>query len=70
MGRAVDNRKQQDFVGEFPSVLLEILALDLMPSLNAEEVCEVDVSVLLQRNDEGGRLAIAEGDSRSCTYGH
>ena len=70
MGRAIDHRKQQDFTREFPSVLSEMLTLDLMPSLNAEEVCEVDVSVLLPRNDEGGRVAMNESDSGSGTYGH
>lgn len=50
MSRALDHRKQKDFVREFPSVISEMLALDLMPSLNSEEVCGVDVSVLMPQD--------------------
>ncbi|MDI1270537.1 MAG: hypothetical protein PSV40_15725 [Polaromonas sp.] len=50
MSRALDHRKQKDFVREFPSVISEMLTLDLMPSLNSEEVCGVDVSVLMPQD--------------------
>lgn len=70
MSRTIDHQKQEDFIREFPSVISEMLTLDLMSSLNAGDVCDVDVSILLPRNDEEGRLAIAGDDSGSGTCCH
>ena len=46
-----DLGKRADFVLELPSLLSEVLTLKLMPSLNAQDVGEVDVSILLPRKE-------------------
>lgn len=45
--QAFDHRNHKDFIREFPLAIAEMLRLDLIPSLNSEGVCGVDVSVLL-----------------------
>lgn len=57
MSRAIGLRKQGDFILELPSLISEMLTLKLIPSLNAAEVLDVDVSVLLPRNEIAGHLA-------------
>ena len=47
MCRQIDVQKREDFIAEFPSIISEALALDLVPSLNADAVRDVDVSILL-----------------------
>ena len=47
MCRQIDVQKRSDFIAELPSIVLEALTLDLVPSLNAAEVSDVDVSILL-----------------------
>lgn len=47
MGMTIDHQQQEEFTNELPSLISEMLSLDLMPSLNAEKVLAVDVSVLL-----------------------
>ena len=42
-----DLGKRADFVLEMPTLISEMLTLKLMPSLNAQDVGEVDVSILL-----------------------
>ena len=43
----MDVQKRAAFVLELPSTILQALTLDLVPSLNAKEVSDVDVSILL-----------------------
>ncbi|UUZ77423.1 hypothetical protein LP414_09470 [Polaromonas sp. P1(28)-13] len=57
MSRAIDLRKQGDFILELPSLISEMLTLKLIPSLNAAEVLDVDVSVFLPRNEIAGHPA-------------
>lgn len=47
MGMTIDHLKQEEFTHELPSLISEMLSLDSVPSLNAEKVLAVDVSVLL-----------------------
>jgi hypothetical protein len=47
MSKTIDCYQLEQFTKELPSVITEMLSLDLMPSLNAEIVLAVDVSVLL-----------------------
>ena len=65
--RTIDHQKQDDFIQELSSVITEMLRLQLMPSLNAKEVCVVDVSVLLPRDEKEGYFAKSQGDSGSGT---
>ena len=66
MSQTIDHQKKDEFIRELPSVISEMLSLQLMPSLNAKEVCVVDVSVLLPRDASEG-LAKSQGDSGSGT---
>ena len=65
MGMTIDHRQQEKFTQELPSVISEMLSLQLMPSLNAKEVCVVDVSVLLPRDETECRPSKVPGDSGS-----
>lgn len=47
ISQVVDLGTRADFILELPSLLSEMLTLKLMPSLNAQDVGEVDVSILL-----------------------
>jgi hypothetical protein len=47
ISKVVDLSTRTDFILELPSLLSEVLTLKLMSSLNAQDVEEVDVSVLL-----------------------
>lgn len=49
MCMTIDYRQQDEFTYELPSLLSEMLSVNLMPSLNVERVLAVDVSVLLPR---------------------
>jgi len=49
MCMTIDYRQQEEFTDELQSLVLEILSVNLMPSLNAEKVLAVDVSFLLPR---------------------
>lgn len=49
-GMTIDHLQLEQFKRELPSVISKMLSLDLMPSLNAQDVREVDVSVLLPGN--------------------
>lgn len=44
---AADLGKRTDFILELPTLISKMLTLKLMPSLNAQNVGEVDVSVFL-----------------------
>lgn len=50
MCRQIDVQKRSDFTAELPSIILEALTLELVPSLNAAEVSDVDVSILLPQS--------------------
>jgi hypothetical protein len=47
ISQAIDLRKRADFILELPTLISEMLTLKLMPSLNAQDVEAVDVSVFL-----------------------
>jgi hypothetical protein len=47
ISQAIRLGKRADVILELPSLLSEMLTLKLMPSLNAQDVEEVDVSVFL-----------------------
>jgi len=47
ISQMIDLGKRADFILELPSFLSEVLTLKLMPSLNAQDVEDVDVSVFL-----------------------
>ena len=65
MCRTIDHQRQDAFIQELSSVITEMLSLQLMPSLNAKEVCVVDVSVLLPRDETECRPSKVPGDSGS-----
>ena len=67
MSQTIDHQNKDEFIRELPSVIAEMLSLQLMPSLNAKEVCVVDVSVLLPRDEKEGYFAKSQGDSGSGT---
>ena len=54
MCRAIDPQMRADFIFELPTVILQMLTLELMPSLNAQDVRDVDVSILLPRTEISG----------------
>jgi hypothetical protein len=59
MSKTIDCCQLEQFTQELPSVIAEMLSLDLMPSLNAEIVLAVDVSVLLPRlRDESNSVSV------------
>ena len=65
ISQTIDHQKKDEFIRELPSVISEMLSLQLMPSLNAKEVCVVDVSVLLPRDEAECRPSKVPGDSGS-----
>jgi hypothetical protein len=59
MSKTIACCQLEQFTKELPSVISEMLSLDLMPSLNAEIVLAVDVSVLLPRlRDERNSVSV------------
>ena len=59
VGLTIDHRQLEDFTHELPSVIAEMLSMELIPSLNAEKVLAVDVSVLLpQLRDERNSVSV------------
>lgn len=50
----IDLQKRADFIFELPTVILQMLTLELMPSLNAQDVRDLDVSILLPRTEISG----------------
>ena len=70
MSRALDHRKLKNFINELPSVISEMLTLNLVPSLNAEDVCKVDVSILLPRDEIEGHFAKVGNNIGGGSYCH
>lgn len=52
--QAIDPEMRADFILELPTLILEMLKLDLMPSLNAEYVRDVDGSIFLPSGEISG----------------